>query len=390
MTVHFPLRALLALTFLLPGCRDEKKSSQAAEVSAKVTLKTLLPEVLERVRTDYIEPISEAKMVENALNGIVNALDPYSAYLPPEDAEKLHAVNKGEFLGVGLELSPTPVGLKVITALDGSPAHTANIKSGDLITHINGYDITKFLSSNVKRLLHGGKDTPLCLTLTDQTTGERKDITLEQSSVRINPVRFDVNDHMGYLRLNIFNEHSEQEVLNALKTILNDHKLNGLIIDLRNNPGGTLEKSIAVTSLFLENGAPIVSVEGRTTSETIHYTSKGFDRVQGIPLIILVNKGTASGAEIFAGALKDHKRAIIIGSTTFGKGSVQTIFKLANNAALKLTTAYFFTPKKAKIHEKGIEPDISVIDIDGKDVPLQRAKELLHSVSFFNIKESSK
>lgn len=378
--------------FSLSGCRDDDKPSEMGEAASKQTLEVLLPEVLERVRSDYIDTVSESRLIEGALGGVLMALDPYSQYLDPKDAAELKNISKGEFGGIGLEILPTKTGLKVISAIDGTPAQRSAIQAGDLITHINGQDVTKILTSDALRQLYGAPGTEITLTLLEQS-GKKRDLTLVRSTILVNPVRSYIKDKIAYLRISLFNENCEKEVSNALEGFLHEGKLHGLIIDLRNNPGGILEQAISATQLFLDGGS-VVQIQGRLPDDTKTYEAKGFDRVRGLPIVVLVNKGSASGSEIFAAALKDHKRAILMGAQSFGKGGVQTLFHLSNNGILKLTTAYFYSPKHYKIHEKGVEPDIVVesdpIDVmfdPGRDTQLKRAYDLLRGLSFFQVKD---
>lgn len=384
--------SLIATLLCLSGCREEDKPHHSAEESAKETLEILLPEVLERVRSDYIDAVPEHRLIEGALGGILLALDPYSLYLDQNDSAELRGVSKGEFGGIGLEILPTKTGMKVISAIDGTPAQHASIQAGDLITHINGQDVTKILVSDALRQLYGKPGTGIKLSILEQN-GKQRDVSLTRSTITVNPVRSHVKDKIAYLRISLFNEHCEKEVIRAIDDVLKEGKLHGLIIDLRNNPGGILEQAVAVTSLFLDGGS-VVRVQGRTHNDTQHYDAKDRDRVRGLPIVILINKGSASGSEIFSAALKDHKRAIIMGSRSFGKGAVQTLFPLSNNGVLKLTTAYFYSPKNIKIHEKGVEPDIAV-EADQKDVmfdperdaQLKRAYDLLRGLSFFQVRD---
>ncbi len=381
----------IILIIALSGCREDEKTSSI--LSDKQTIEVLLPEVLSRVRSDYVESIPESRLLEGALGGVLMALDPYSLYLDPKDSGELKDLSRGEFGGVGLEILPTKIGLKVIAAIDGTPAQNASIHSGDLITHINGLDVTKILISDSLHQLYGKPGTDVSLSILEQS-GKQRNITLTRSLIRVIPVRSNVHDKIAYLRISLFNEHCEAEVKNAVKSFQKEGDLHGLIIDLRNNPGGTLEQAIAVTSLFLDGGI-IVKIQGKNNGDTTPYEAKYHDHVRGLPIVVLINKGSASGAEIFAAALKDLKRAIIIGTRSFGKGSVQTLFDLPNQGILKLTTAYFFSPKNIKIHEKGIEPDI-VVESDPNDIifdlkqdtQLKRAYDLLKSLSFFQLRDS--
>lgn len=384
--------SFLAIVLCLSGCREEDKSPQYTEESAKQTLEILLPEVLERIRSDYIDGVPEHRLIEGALGGILLALDPYSVYLDQNDSAELKTVSKGEFGGIGLEILPTKTGMKVISAIDDTPAYRASVQPGDLITHINGKDVTKILISDALRQLHGRPGTEIKLSILEQN-GKQRDVTLIRSIITANPVKSYVKDKIAYLRIGLFNEHCEKGVMHAIDAFLKEGKLHGLVIDLRNNPGGILEQAVSVTSLFLDGGT-VVRVQGRTKQDTRQYDAKDYDRVRGLPIVVLINKGSASGAEIFAAALKDHKRAIIMGSRSFGKGAVQTLFPLSNNGVLKLTTAYFYSPKNVKIHERGVEPDIAIeaeqkdvmFDLE-RDAQLKRAYDLLRGLSFFQVRD---
>ncbi len=375
---------------LISGCREDTPPPGASDTNEHYTLEVLFSEVLERIRSDYCTAITEAQLIKGAITGILMALDPNSAYMEPREVAVLDTINKGEFGGIGLEILPTKQGLKVISAIDDTPAHRAHIQSGDLITHVDGSDVTKTFAADILKQLQGKPGTPVTLTLLNEKN-EKRDVILTRSMIIINSVKSEVHDKIAYLRISLFNEHCEENVKKALDSFLKEGKLHGLIIDLRNNPGGTLDQAVATTGLFLDGGA-VVTVQGRSKEDQEVYAAKGPDRVRGLPIVILVNKGSASGAEILAAALKDHKRAIIIGEKTFGKGSVQTLFRLSNKGALKLTTAHFYSPKAMRIHEKGVEPDINV-DAEStdtlfdrkKDTQLKRAYDLLRGLSFFQM-----
>ncbi len=375
---------------LISGCREDTPPPSVSDANEHYTLEVLFSEVLERIRSDYCTAVTEAQLIKGAITGILMALDPNSTYMEPREVAVLDTINKGEFGGIGLEILPTKQGLKVISAIDDTPAHRAHIQSGDLITHVDGADVTKTFATDILKQLQGKPGTPVTLTLLNEKN-EKRDVVLTRSIIIINAVKSEVHDKIAYLRISLFNEHCEENVKKALDSFLKEGKLHGLIIDLRNNPGGTLDQAVATTGLFLDGGA-VVTVQGRSKEDHEVYAAKGPDRVRGLPIVILVNKGSASGAEILAAALKDHKRAIIIGEKTFGKGSVQTLFRLSNKGALKLTTAHFYSPKAMRIHEKGVEPDINV-DAEStdtlfdrkKDAQLKRAYDLLRGLSFFQM-----
>ena len=384
------LASFIGILFLVSGCREDTPPQGVVDTTEHYTLEILFSEVIERIRTDYCTAITETHLIKGAITGILMALDPYSGYMEPREAAVLDTINKGEFGGVGLEILPIKQGLKVISAIDDTPAHRANIQSGDLITHVDGVDVAKAFVADALKQLQGKPGTPVTLTLLNEKN-EKRNVVLTRSMIIINAVKSEVHDKIAYLRIGLFNEHCERNVKNALDSFLQEGNLHGLIIDLRNNPGGTLDQAVATTGLFLDGGT-VVSVHGRSKEDQEVYAAKGPDRVRGLPIVILVNKGSASGAEILAAALKDHKRAIIIGEKTFGKGSVQTLFHLSNKGALKLTTAYFYSPKLNRIQEKGVEPDI-IVEAEStdrlfdrkKDTQLKRAYDLLRGLSFFQM-----
>lgn len=392
--------SFLVLGFLLVACSQESADNNQ---SAKDTLEVLLPEIIDKIKQDYVTNVEDQKLVEGALNGMLSSLDPYSMYLNQKDFERLNEFSKGEFAGIGLEVIVTKGVIKIITSIDDTPAHAAGLRPGDAITHINGQEVHKLSFNEISNQLHGASGTEISLTLS-RSDCEPFVVKIKRSIIKMNPVKFNVKDDIGYIRISTFSESASTKLREALKELNNHKKIQGLILDLRNNPGGTLEQGVAVASLFLDSGV-IVDIKGRSgNNKTIH--AKENDLVKGIPMVVLINKGSASSSEIVAGALKDHKRAILMGESSFGKGSVQTVFSIPGHGGIRLTTATFFTPKGSQIQGKGIEPDIIVEEsINGKedsmrkieiplvleksDYQLQRAIDLLKGLSLFQIKTSN-
>ncbi|MBY0282295.1 MAG: S41 family peptidase [Alphaproteobacteria bacterium] len=391
---------LICLLFLLSACSNENSDSNQ---DAKETLETLLPIVIDQIKQDYVTNVSDKKLIEGALNGMLGTLDPYSMYLNQKDFEKLNEFAKGEFTGIGVQVIVTKGAIKVIASIDDTPAYKAGLKPGDAITRINGHEVHKLSFNEIAEQLHGEPGSEISLTVA-RTDSESFAVKLVRSVIKVNPVKFYIKDDVGYIRISCFNEFASAKLKDALKELSAHKEIQGLILDLRNNPGGTLEQGIEVASQFLDSGI-IVEIKSRNSSnnQTIH--SKGSDLAKGIPMVVLINKGSASSSEIVAGALKDHKRAIIMGVPSFGKGSVQTVFSIPGHGGIRLTTASFFTPKGNEIQNKGIEPDILVEEAVGEkedvmkkievplileksDYQLQRAIDLIKGLSLFQIKTS--
>ncbi len=377
----------------LMGCeRDQEQES------SHLPLETLILEIVDKVRQDYVEDVNQEKLIEGALNGILTTLDPYSCYLNATDYKNLTDRTKGEFAGIGLEILATKGMIKVIAAIDDTPAQKAGLQAGDVITHINNQDVHKLSSQESLALLQGSPSTEVCLTIV-RTNCEPFIVKIKRAIIQVNPIRSTLMQGIGYVRISSFSENVSKKLKETLETILHHNpKLPGLILDLRDNPGGTLDQAIAVASCFLNSGL-IVEIRSRNPTYNQSLQSKGKDFIRGIPMVVLINKGSASASEIVAGALRDHKRAVIMGTRSFGKGSVQTLFSIPGYGGIRLTTARFFTPKGQPIQDQGIEPDI-IIDLPQNkgeskktpsletttskeeiDIQLQRAVDLLHGLS---------
>lgn len=330
---------------------------------------TLIDEIMERVRKDYVEVPNEEKMKEGALDGMLKALDPYSGYYPPDAYKLFTESTHGEFGGIGLEVLFLDGVLRVTSPIDDTPGARAGIMAGDIITHVDGKNLAEMSYGEVLKLLHGKPGSSVTLTVR-RSDQDPMQIPLERAIITINPVKAMLKEGVGVIRISYFNEKTEEKLKEAISTLKSksDDPMHGVIVDLRNNPGGTLEQSVAVTSLFLKEGTKIVEVRGREAQRNQVFKARGKDVLEGLPMVVLINGGSASASEIFAGALKDHKRALIIGKTSLGKGSVQALFPIQNRGGIKVTICRFYTPLGGEIHNKGIKPDIIVESQPSRDL----------------------
>ncbi len=320
----------------------------------------LFAEVFERIKSDYVDPVDDRKLVENAIRGMVSGLDSHSAFLDNEEFEEIRLSTMGSYPGVGIEVAVDGSAVKIVHPIEGSPADRAGIKAGDLISQIDGLDVGADAAGAIARM-RGDAGTVVHLTVRRPSTGEVKVYDLRRAEVAVHSVEEQpLAPGYGYVRITEFSETTPQDLDAAIARLKRSIPggLEGLVLDLRNNPGGVLEAGVAVADAFLDHGV-IVTADGRTPDARFRMDATTGDLLQGAPLVVLVNGGTASAAEIVAGALKDHGRAEIIGHRTYGKGTVQTVMPLSRGA-LKLTTSRYFTPSGASIHEKGILPDLVI------------------------------
>ena len=320
----------------------------------------LLAEVLERVEREYVEPVDDHQLLQAAIRGMVSSLDPYSAYLDGDEYDDIKISSSGQYSGVGIEVSMEDGQVVVVAPLDGSPAAAAGIRSGDVIATIDGVPVnTTALADTIGRM-RGKEGTSVKIGILREGSTEPLQITLKRSRVQLHSVSSELPQAgYGYVRIAQFSETTGEELNAALKALRakNGAPLKGLVLDLRNNPGGVLEAAVAVADAFLDSGV-IVSAKGRTAESKFEMSATPGDDLNGAPLVVLVNGGSASAAEIVAGALKDHHRATLMGRTTFGKGSVQTVMPLGQDRAIKLTTSLYYTPSGISINHRGIAPDI--------------------------------
>lgn len=319
-------------------------------------------EVLDRIKAAYVEPISDKELLENAIKGMLSNLDPHSAYLEPKAFQELQESTSGEFGGLGIEVGMEDGFLKVISPIDDTPASRAGIQPGDLIIKIDGQPSKGLSLVEAVEKMRGKAGTKIDLTLV-RDGGQPFDVQLTRAAIKVQSVRSQMlEDGYGYLRITQFQVNTGNEVTKALNSLRKENgnrKLNGLVLDLRNNPGGVLQAAVEVADHFLKQGL-IVYTKGRLPNSELRFTADPADASEDVPLIVLINGGSASAAEIVAGALQDHKRAVLMGTSSFGKGSVQTVLPLNNERALKLTTALYFTPNGRSIQAQGIVPDIEV------------------------------
>ena len=322
----------------------------------------LFGDVLERVRNDYVEKPDDSLLIEAAINGMLTSLDPHSSYMNPKSFKDMQVQTRGEFGGLGIEVTMESGVIKVVSPMDETPAAKAGVQSNDLITHLDGEQIQGLTLEQAVEKMRGLVNTPITLTIVRKGRDEPFDIKVVRDTIRVQAVRSRLEGDVIYAKLSTFNEQTHSSLVkqvDALRKQLGDKQPRGYVIDLRNNPGGLLDQAISVSDDFLEKGA-IVLTKGRNLEETQRANARPGDITDGKQIVVLINGGSASASEIVAGALQDHKRAIVVGTRSFGKGSVQTIIPLGQNGALRLTTARYYTPSGRSIQAKGIDPDVMI------------------------------
>ncbi len=322
----------------------------------------LFGDIFERVRVAYVEEVDEQKLIEAAIDGMLASLDPHSAYLPPKNFQDMREQTKGEFGGLGIEVTMENGFVKVVTPIDDTPAANAGLEPGDYITHIDGESVLGLTLSDAVDKMRGPIGSEIVITISREGAEEPFDVTIVRDIIKIRAVRARVEGNVGILRITTFNEQTYDNLeagIAEIKAELGEDGIVGYIVDLRNNPGGLLSQAIAVSDAFLEEGE-IVSTRGRDLSEADRVNARPGDLTNGKPIVVLINEGSASASEIVAGALQDQRRAILLGAKSFGKGSVQTVMRLGDKGAMKLTTARYYTPSGRSIQSLGIEPDILV------------------------------
>ena len=317
-----------------------------------------LGESIEKIKTDYVEHVDNKEIVESAINGILSSLDPHSSFLNAKSLEDMKVQTKGEFGGLGIEVTMENGFVKVISPIDNTPAYKAGIKAGDYITHLDKKSVIGLSLNEAVSKMRGAVGSKLEVTV-GRKNMEPFDVTIKRDVIKITSIRSKLEKDVGYVRITTFSEQTRKSATEAIKKLKKNKNLKGYVLDLRNNPGGLLEQAVAISNLFLEKGE-IVSTRGRDLENPEIYKAKPGDIIKGLPLVVLINSGSASASEIVAGALQDHKRAIILGTKSFGKGSVQTIIPVHPFGALRMTTAKYFTPSGKSIQKKGIVPDIVV------------------------------
>ena len=352
-----------------------EREQQATATTLPLNELRTFTEVFARIKQDYVEPVSDKKLLENAIRGMVSGLDPHSSYLDPEDFKDLKVGTTGEFGGLGIEVGMEDGFVKVIAPIDDTPAQRAGVKAGDLIIRLDEKPVKGMTLQDAVNIMRGKVGTKILLTIIREGEEKPLKITITRAIIKVKSVRQrTLEKGFGYLRISQFQSHTGENLAEAIDKLKadNDGQLSGLILDLRNNPGGVLNAAVEVTDAFIDEGL-IVYTQGRIRDAEMKFTATPHTLLEGAPLVVVVNGGSASASEIVAGALQDHKRALIVGTRTFGKGSVQTILPLNNDTALKLTTARYYTPSGRSIQAEGIQPDITLEPI--KVVPLQQATE---------------
>tara|TARA_Y100001970_G_C14258075_1_gene877119 strand:- start:4496 stop:5803 length:1308 start_codon:yes stop_codon:yes gene_type:complete len=322
----------------------------------------LFGEVFERVREEFVEEKKDSELIESAINGMLGSLDPHSKYLNPKNLQEMRVQTKGEFGGLGIEVTMESGFVKVIAPIDDTPAYRAGIKAGDFITHLDGEPILGKSLSEAVELMRGRINTKIKLTVQRVGVDDSFDVTIIRDKIKIDSIKVRIEgEDLVYVRVTAFSERTSEDLKNSLKEVFSENEsiLRGIILDLRNNPGGLLDQAIAVSDVFLAQGE-IVTTRGRDAETIQRFNSRKGDIAEGLPMIVLINSGSASASEIVAGAIQDHRRGLILGTRSFGKGSVQTIIPLKESGAIRLTTARYFTPSGRSIQAKGIEPDIIV------------------------------
>ena len=320
----------------------------------------LFGEVLDKINKEYVEEVNQSDAMDAAINGVLQSLDPYSAYMSPELFEEMQTETSGEFGGLGIEVGMEAGVVKVISPIDNSPAEQAGVKAGDYIVKINGVQVQGKTLTEAVELMRGPVGSPIEITI--RRIGEKKSFVFEiiREIIEVKSVKSKlIDDKVGYIRLTSFNENSADQIKDIVKKFKKENNIDKYILDLRNNPGGLLSQAIRISDFFLDNGE-IVATKGRQSNENRKWFAKKGDIINGETLLILINYGSASAAEIVAGALKDHKRAVIVGENSYGKGSVQSIIPLKNKGAIRLTISKYYLPSGKSISGEGVTPDIVI------------------------------
>ena len=319
----------------------------------------LFGQIFDKVRSEYVEEVTDQELIEKAIDGMLTGLDPHSGYMNEEVWEEMQMDTQGKFGGLGIEITMEEGFVKVISPIEDSPAFEAGILAGDFIIQIDDTPVFGLTLNEAVELMRGEKGEPITITISREGT-EPFEVNIIRDIIKIQSVKHEVYDNVGYLRITSFTEQTEDGLIKSINKIQNENKkIKGFVLDLRSNPGGLLRQAVKVTDIFLNRGE-IVSTRGRDTKDIRRYRAKNKDLTNGKPIVVLINGGSASASEIVAGALQDHKRAIVLGTKSFGKGSVQTIIPLEKNGAMRLTTALYYTPSGKSIQKVGIQPDIVV------------------------------
>lgn len=353
--------SLLCLMLVSPLAEAAKQSKAQTEDADTYELLNLFGEVMERAKVSYVEDVSDKKLIESAINGMLSSLDPHSSFLDDQSFKYMSEQPKGKFGGLGIEVTMENGVVKVVSPIDDTPASKAGLKPGDYITNIDGEAVMGMTLNDAVDKMRGKIGSKVKLTIR-RINEKPLEVTLKREEIKIQSVKNSIKaDDVVYIRISSFSEDVDTMTAKAIKDAKKKlgNKLKGVVIDVRNNPGGLLDQAVNVSDLFLDKGE-IVSTRSRNEEDTVKYTAKEGDIAKGLPIVVIINDGSASASEIVAGALQDHKRAIILGEKSFGKGSVQTVIPLGKYGAMRLTTARYYTPSGRSIQAKGIEPDIEV------------------------------
>ncbi|PTW44502.1 MULTISPECIES: S41 family peptidase [Rhodovulum] len=349
---------LVATQVAGPLLADEAKSNSSVYEQLD-----LFGDVFERIRSQYVEEVDSTKLIEAAINGMLTSLDPHSSYLPPKDFDDMQVQTRGEFGGLGIEVTQEDGFVKVVSPIDGTPADEAGIESGDFITHVNGESVLGLTLDDAVEMMRGPVGSEIVITVVRKGVDEPFDVTITRDTIKLTAVRSRVEGSTVVLRVTTFNDQTyanlEEEWNKSVEELGGIENVTGVVLDLRNNPGGLLPQAIKVSDAFLDAGE-IVSTRGRNPQDSDRYNATKGDLTGGLPMVVLINGGSASASEIVAGALKDHRRAIVVGTRSFGKGSVQTVMPLKGEGAMRLTTARYYTPSGRSIQALGVAPDIVV------------------------------
>ncbi len=359
-TIFGVIAAAMVVLVPLVATTQETETKKKANPADTYRSLDLFGTVFERVRANYVKDVTDEKLIEAAIRGMLSSLDPHSSYLDPKNFGEMQVQTKGEFGGLGIEVTTENGYVKVIAPIDETPAARAGVEAGDLITQIDGKSIAGLTLSQAVERMRGKVNTDIIVTIRREGV-KPFDLTITRAVIKIRPVRARAEGNVGYLRITAFNEQTFRALEAGVKKVNKEigKDVAGYVVDLRNNPGGLLTQAIAVADAFLDKGE-VVSTRGRKTEDSQRWNAKKGDLAEGKPVIVLINGGSASASEIVAGALQDHRRAIILGTQSFGKGSVQTIVPLPGRGAMRLTTALYYTPRGTSIQGQGITPDIKV------------------------------
>jgi carboxyl-terminal processing protease len=370
------------ISFLFFFILFQKANSAENDIYKKIDL---FGEVLEKINKEYVDEINQSESMDSAINGLLQSLDPYSAYMSPSVYEEMQTETSGEFGGLGIEVGMESGVVKVISPIDDTPASKAGIKAGDYIVKIDDIQVQGKTLTEAVEIMRGPVGSEIKLTV--RRIGEKKALIFKivREIIQIQSVKTDLIDkNIGYIRLTSFNENSGAQIKKRIKEFENNKSINAYILDLRNNPGGLLSQAIKISDFFLDNGE-IVSTKSRKVSENRRWFAKNGDLINGKKLIVLINYGSASASEIVAGALKDHKRAILLGESSYGKGSVQSIIPLKNRGAIRLTVAKYYLPSGKSISEVGVSPDIEISEkTDDFRIKTETDNQLNYAIKLLN------